>query len=154
MSLFCSIKFPKNKHIHVFRSKSTMSISARNNFALYFIVKQFGSQSFCVNAFHFVNWSIAVTKRLNNGRRRCCLFRKNWNRFHHFLLNSLIQFSFKRENINNFSSQRMCQSRKCVKTVGVLLMHFLFPFTAYPFSISIFEFFNWISIGHRIDSTG
>lgn len=90
-----------------------------------------------------MNWSIAVTKRLNNGRRRCCLFRKIWNLFHHFVLNSYSIFIEKGKN-QHFSSQRMCQSRKCVKTVGVLLMLFLFPFTAFPFLDSSK---SWIPIG-------
>lgn len=117
-----------------------MSFSAQNNFALYFIVvKQFSSQSFCVNAFHFVNWSIAVTKRLNNGRRRCCLFRKIWNRFYHFVLNSYSIFIEMGKN-QHFSSQRMYQSRKCNRTVGVLLMLFLFPFTVFPFMDSSVQY--------------
>lgn len=129
--------------------KANMSFSARNNSALCFIIKQFGSQSFCVNAFHFVNWSIAVTKRLNNGRRRCCLFRKIGIVFNHFVLNSYSIFSVKGKNQQNrfehFSSQRLCQRRNSVKTVGVLLMLFLFPFTVFPFSI--IGFFSWIPFG-------
>lgn len=43
MSLFCV-----SKSKHIFRSKSTMSFSARNNFA-FCIAAPIGSQSFCVN---------------------------------------------------------------------------------------------------------